>query len=76
MIGETMKRRQPKDGSLGHMVDETVALVERLLRENRALKAQNERLSKEVERLSKGWDDIRRVAGAAPRRRRPSGRAR
>lgn len=74
MMRMAMKRRQPRDGNLAHMVDETAALVERLLRENRALKARNERLAREVERLSKGWDDIRRLARAQPRRRRASGR--
>lgn len=76
MMGMAMKRRQPKDGTLAHMVDEMAALVDRLLQEHRSLKAQNERLKKDVERLSKGWDDVRRLAGSVPRRRRPGGRGR
>jgi hypothetical protein len=70
------RRAQPKDGGLGPMVDETAALVDRLLSEHRTLKAQNEKLAREVERLSRGWDEVRRLAGSVPRRRTSTGRAR
>ena len=42
-------------------------MVTRLLRENRTLKAENERLSRELESASRGWEEIRRLARSAPR---------
>lgn len=69
MIG---RQRDGKDSSLDRLVIETSDLVSRLLRENRALKARNRQLEKEVERLSQGWDNVRKLARSAPR----TGRAR
>jgi predicted RNase H-like nuclease (RuvC/YqgF family) len=70
-----MKRRQTDNGSLDQLLAQTQEMVARLVREHRSLKAQNARLAKEVERLSRGWDDIRRVARSVPRRRRPASRS-
>ena len=69
-----MKRRQRNDGSLDQLVAQTSELIGRLLREHRSLQAQNERLTKEVQRLSQGWEDIRRLARVSPRRRRSMAR--
>src|SRR5437588_2750556 len=52
------------------LLAETQDLVTRLLRENRALKAQNSKLSAELARISKGWDQIKALARQAPRARR------
>jgi hypothetical protein len=60
-----MRRRQQKAGTL----DQISELVTRLLHEHKVLKTQNARLTKEVDRLSAGWDDIKRLARIGPRRR-------
>ena len=57
-------------GSLEQLASETSVLVGRLLRENRLLRAENESLKREVERLSSGWDEVKKLARLAPRRRR------
>jgi cell division protein FtsB len=64
------RRRQRPTGTLEALAIETSELVSRLLRENRMLRAENERLQREVERLSSGWDEIRKLARLAPRKRR------
>jgi hypothetical protein len=64
------RRRRPPTGSLEELATETSELVGRLLRENRTLRAENQALKQEVERLSQGWEEIRRLARLAPRRRR------
>ena len=56
--------------SLEELASETSELVGRLLRENRSLRTENEALKREVERLSSGWEEIRRLARLAPRKRR------
>jgi len=65
------RRRPAPDGSLEELATETSDLVGRLLREHRVLRAENEALRREVERLSLGWDEIRKLARLAPRRRNP-----
>ena len=45
-------------------------MVGQLVRENRALKLRNRQLSDEIERVSAGWEEIKRLARTAPRRRR------
>lgn len=45
-------------------------MVGQLLRENRTLKAENVKLSRELDRVSKGWEEIRKLVRAAPRGRR------
>lgn len=57
-------------GSLEQLATETSELVSRLLRENRVLRAENESLKREVERLSSGWEELKKLARLAPRRRR------
>ena len=42
----------------------------RLLRENRVLRTQNKRLSGELDRVSKGWEQIKALARQAPRKPR------
>jgi hypothetical protein len=51
------------------MVSQTSEMVGQLLRENRTLKAENLRLTRELERVSHGWEEVRRLARSAPRRR-------
>jgi hypothetical protein len=63
-------RRNAVRSSLEQLAAETSELVGRLLRENRMLRAENQRLEREVERLSSGWEEIKRLARLAPRRRR------
>jgi hypothetical protein len=48
---------------------DTSELVGKLLKENRALKQQNARLAKDLDRVSQGWDQIKKLARSAPRRR-------
>jgi len=64
------RRRQPATSSLEQLARETSELVARLLREHRVLRAENEALKREVERLSSGWEEVRKLARLAPRRRR------
>lgn len=64
------RRRRDSVGSLEQLASETSVLVGRLLRENRLLRAENESLKREVERLSSGWDEVKKLARLAPRRRR------
>jgi hypothetical protein len=66
------RRRRPAAGSLEELASETSELVGRLLRENKSLRAENAALKQEVERLSTGWEEIRRLARLAPRKRRAS----
>jgi len=64
------RRRRSAASSLEELVSETSRLVAWLLREHRVLRAENESLKREVERLSSGWEEVRRLARLAPRRRR------
>jgi cell division protein FtsB len=64
------RRRRNSMGSLEELATETSELVGRLLRENRVLRAENEALRREVERLSSGWEEIKKLARLAPRKRR------
>ena len=64
------RRRRPAASSLEQLASETSELVGRLLREHRVLRAENESLKREVERLSSGWDEVRKLARLAPRPRR------
>lgn len=57
-------------GSFDQLARETSELVGRLVRENRVLRAENEALKREVERLSSGWEEIKRLSRLAPRKRR------
>ena len=67
-----MIRRRPKAGrdGLEKLVAETQELVNQLLRENRTLKSRNQKLSKEIDRISAGWDAIKKLARSAPRQKR------
>jgi len=61
----------PKNNSsVERLLTETQDLVTRLLRENRALKVQNSKLSAELTRVSKGWEQIKALARQAPRKAR------
>lgn len=42
-------------------------MVARLAKENKALRTQNERLAKELDRVSAGWAEIKKLARSAPR---------
>lgn len=48
----------------------TERLVDELVRELRSLRTENARLSREVDRLARGWEQIRALARSAPRRPR------
>jgi cell division protein FtsB len=69
-IQRVIRRRgtRPTD-PLARLVADTQDLVIALVRENRSLKLRNEKLSREVDRLSEGWDQITRLARQAPRPR-------
>jgi hypothetical protein len=63
------RTRRTAVGSLEQLATETSELVGKLLRENRVLRAENTALKREVERLSLAWDEIRKLARLAPRKR-------
>ena len=42
-------------------------MVGRLVQENRTLRAQNQRLSRQAEKLADGWDQIKKLARSAPK---------
>jgi hypothetical protein len=63
-------------GSVDRLVEDTSVAVTSLIRQNRELRSQNLKLQREVERLSAGWDEIRRLARLAPRTRGDRRRAR
>jgi hypothetical protein len=67
-----MPRKSAAKSPLDALLAETQQLVTRLLRENRTLKTRNQRLGTELERVSKGWEQIKALARRAPRKaRRP-----
>ncbi len=70
MAAMIRRRRRPAATSLEALASETSELVGRLLRENRLLRAENDALKREVERLSSGWEEVRKLARLAPRKRR------
>lgn len=75
IIGRVIRRRrQSHGGTLEKLASETSELVGKLLSQNRALRAENEALKRDVERLSAGWEDIKRLAKLAPRRKRARAR--
>jgi hypothetical protein len=55
---------------IDRLLEDTQKLVARLLRENRSLKVQNVKLASELDRVSKGWEQIRALARQAPRKSR------
>ena len=63
------RRRKPKDG-VAKLLADTQEMVGKLVRENRTLKSRNARLMKELDRVSEGWDELKKLARQAPRRRR------
>ena len=76
MIGRVIRhrRRQASGGTLEKLARETSELVSKLLSQNRALRAENEALKRDVERMSAGWEEIKRVAKLAPRRKKARAR--
>lgn len=64
------RRRDTRKQGVHGLLAETNELVSRLVAENRALRARNTRLEREVERLSEGWEQIKRLARIAPRKAR------
>jgi len=52
------------------LLADTQEMVGKLVRENRTLKSRNARLMKELDRVSEGWDELKKLARQAPRRRR------
>lgn len=70
MAPGTPRRGRPQADGLSRLLSDTQDMVARLLLENRLLKAQNKRLAEELERISRGWDEVRRLARSAPRGRR------
>jgi hypothetical protein len=65
-----MPRKATAKSPLDELLADTQRLVARLLREHQLLKTQNKRLSTELERVSKGWDQIKALARQAPRKTR------
>ena len=65
-----MPRRPTAKSPLDELLADTQLLVARLLKENRSLTVENRRLAAELERVSKGWEAIKRLAREAPRKAR------
>jgi len=65
-----MPRKSSAKSPLDALLADTQQLVARLLEENRSLKTQNQRLGSELERVSKGWEQIKELARKAPRKAR------
>ena len=64
------RRRRGAAGGLLALLTETRELVGKLVLDNRKLRAQNQRLQRQLDRVSQGWDELRKLARSAPRRRR------
>ena len=62
-------RRRPANDSLSRLLAETQDLVARLVRENRSLKAQNQRLAKRADQLAESWEQIKKLTRTASRGR-------
>ena len=65
-----MPRKATAKSPIDELLADTQRLVTRLLRENQVLKTQNKRLAGELDRVSKGWDQIKALARQAPRKSR------
>jgi hypothetical protein len=65
-----MPRKATAKSPLDVLLADTQRLVARLLRENQVLKTQNKRLAGELQRVSKGWEQIKALARQAPRKTR------
>jgi len=44
-------------------------MIARLVQENRNLRAQNQRLARQADKLADGWDQIKKLARSAPKGR-------
>jgi cell division protein FtsB len=64
------RRRSKAPDGLAQLVTDAQELVGKLVAENRSLRAQNKRLTREVDRLSEGWEQVKKLARQAPRSRR------
>ncbi len=65
-----MPRKATAKSPLDVLLADTQQLVTRLLRENQVLKTRNKRLVIELQRVSKGWEQIKALARQAPRKPR------
>ena len=65
------RRRTNNSNSVDQLLADTSEAVSLLIRENRSLRLENVRLQREVARLSEGWAEIKELARAAQRTRRP-----
>ena len=65
-----MPRKASAKSPIDELLADTQSLVTRLLRENQLLKTQNKSLSGELDRVSKGWEQIKTLARHAPRKPR------
>ena len=63
------KRKGPRQG-VEQVLADTAEIVGKLLKENRALRTQNQRLAKELDRVSEGWEELKKLARSAPRPRK------
>ncbi|GAC1654618.1 MAG: hypothetical protein NVS9B1_06040 [Candidatus Dormibacteraceae bacterium] len=64
-----MPRKPAAPPSAEQILKETQELVSRLVRENRTLKARTLKLGAELDRVTRGWEAIKRLAREAPRLR-------
>jgi hypothetical protein len=65
-----MPRKTTAKSPLDELLADTQRLVTRLLRENQVLQTENKRLAGELDRVSKGWEQIKALARQAPRKTR------
>ncbi len=64
------RRGTKRPDQLSQLVADAEELVGKLVEENRALRANNAKLAREVDRLSQGWEQIKKLARDAPNTRR------
>jgi cell division protein FtsB len=69
-ILRSVPRKVTVRAGVPEILADTQRMVTRLVAENRALKAQNQKLAAELTRLSKGWEMIKALARQAPRKNR------
>lgn len=64
-----MARRRSSNDTVSKLLRETQDMVGKLVQENRSLRAQNLKLSRQADQLAAGWDQIKKLARSAPRAR-------
>jgi cell division protein FtsB len=62
-------KRRSRNDSLSRVLQETQEMVGRLVQENRTLRAQNQRLARQADKMADGWEQIKKLVRSAPKGR-------